>query len=186
MKNRQSGQQIITAAICIALNVGLGKVANMLGLPVTMDTVGTILAASLLPWPIVLGVGLFSSLIASIIINPAYIFYVGTQLVIAIVAIILFRRGLFKKVWTAIVGGLTIGIVSAIASAPVTAIVFGGVSVPNLTALNALFMASGESLWASVVKGSLIVESLDKIAAAVIVWILLRRIASSKDLTSST
>lgn len=177
MAFRQSTtQNAIIAGICIALNVGLGKVSNLLGLPVTMDTIGTILSAALLPWPLTLFVGGASSLVASVIIHPAFLFYVGTQLAIAVAAIVLFRIGAFSRLWTAAFAGLAIGIVSAVVSAPVTAIVFGGVSVPSLTALNALFLASGKSLWESVIRGALIVESLDKVAAGIVVWSILKRV----------
>ena len=39
----------VLAAVCIALNVGLNKAAVVLGLPVFMDTVGTVLSAALIP-----------------------------------------------------------------------------------------------------------------------------------------
>lgn len=169
-------QQTIIAAICIALNVGLGKVSNLMGLPFTMDTVGTILAAALLRWWVVLAVAIASSLIASLVIHPAFLFYVGTQIVIAIVSLALFRLGMFSTFVKSALAGLIIGISSAVASAPVTAVVFGGVAVPSITALNAVFLASGASLWQSVIQGALIVESLDKIAAGIVVFFLLTRI----------
>ena len=175
-----SGRTAMLAAICIALNVGLGKVANLIGLPFTMDTIGTILAAALVPWPIAILVGISSSLIGSILIHPAFLFYTGTQVAIAITAILLVRFGGFKRVWAAAIAGLGIGIVSAAASAPVTAMVFGGISVPSITALNALFLASGETLWRSVIQGALIVESIDKVAASIIVWSLLKRLPSAQ------
>jgi energy-coupling factor transport system substrate-specific component len=170
----------IYAAICIGLNIGLGKISNVLGLPVTLDTIGTILAAILIPWPLVLLVGIASSIIASIVIAPPFIYYAGTQLAIALVAILMVRAGAFRYLWSAVLAGAGIGIVSAVASAPVTAVVFGGVSVPSLTALNAVFLASGDSLWESVIKGALVVESLDKIAAAVVVWAIIRRLSGQR------
>lgn len=176
MSRVSTTQRIIVAAICVALNVGLGKVSNLLALPVTMDTIGTILGAALLPWPLAILVGAISSVIASVVIHPAFLFYAGTQVAIAITAIVLFRLGVFRNVVTGALGGLAIGIVSAVVSAPVTAMVFGGVSVPSLTALNALFLASGKSLWESVLRGALIVESLDKVAAGIVVSLILHRL----------
>jgi len=169
-------KQVIYVAICIALNVGLGKVSNLLALPFTMDTIGTILSAALLPWPLVLAVGALSSVIASFVIHPAFLFYIGTQIVIGVVALFLVNTGMFKTVIKSAISGLLIGISSAIVSAPVTTIVFGGVAVPSISALNALFLASGKSLWASVLSGSLIVESIDKIVAGIVAWLALKRL----------
>jgi hypothetical protein len=62
----------------------------------------------------------------------------------------------------------------------VTAIVFGGVATPSISAVNAVFLATGQSLWKSVLQGSLIVESIDKIVAGIIVWLTLRRLPQLK------
>jgi energy-coupling factor transport system substrate-specific component len=169
-------RHIVIAAICVALNVGLGKVSNVVGLPFAMDTVGTILAAALLPPVLTPFVAGLSSVAASIVIHPAFLFYAGTQIVIALLAILFIRLRFFSTPWKAGIAGLVIGIASAIVSAPVTAIVFGGVATPSISAINAVFLAAGQSLWRSVLQGSLIVESLDKIAAGIIVWLTLRRL----------
>jgi energy-coupling factor transport system substrate-specific component len=168
--------RLMQVAVCVALNVGLGKVANILGLPLTMDTIGTILAAALLPWYLTVLVGLLSAGAAAIVIHPAFAFYAGTQVAIAVVACALVRAGGFRNLWLAATSGLAVGIVSAIVSAPVTAIVFGGVSVPSLTAINAVLLASGTSLWRSVLTGALIVESLDKIFAGILAYHIIRRV----------
>jgi len=172
-------KQLIFISVCIALNIGLGKVSNLLSLPFTMDTIGTILSAALLPWPLVITVGALSSIIASMVIHPAFLFYIGTQIVIGLVASILVKSQLFKTIPKSIISGLIIGIASAVVSAPVTAIVFGGVSVPGLTALNVLFLASGKSLWTSVISGSLIVESIDKVAASIVSCLAIKRLSGN-------
>lgn len=174
----QIQRHLVISAICIGLNVGLGKVSNLLALPFTMDTIGTILGAAVLPWPFLLVAAALSSVIASIIINPIFLFYIGTQIAIALVALGLLSAGLFMSLPKAAVAGLLIGICSAIVSAPVTVIVFGGVAVPSISALNAVFLASGQSLWTSVLSGSMIVESVDKMAAGIIAWYALRRLPS--------
>jgi hypothetical protein len=58
----------------------------------------------------------------------------------------------------------------------VTAVVFGGIAVPSITALNAVFIASGISLWKAVISGALIVESIDKMTAGIFAWFILRRV----------
>lgn len=168
----------VMSAICVALNVGLGKVSNLLSLPFTMDTVGTVLGAAILPWPFLLLAAALSSIVASVLIQPAFMFFTGTQIAIAIVARLLLSVGMFKTLPKAALAGFLIGVCSAIVSAPVIAIVFGGIAVPSISALNAVFLASGHSLWVSVLSGSLIVESIDKIAAGVIAWYAVRRLPS--------
>ena len=176
MRNLSNTRWLVITAICIALNVGLGKVSNLLGLPLAMDTVGTILSAVLVPWPFTLLVAILSSLAASLVIHPAFLFYIGTQLTIAVLALLFVRAGLFHSWMKAIFAGLVIGIASAVVSAPVTAVVFGGIATPSITALNAVFLAAGESLWKSVLQGALIVESIDKVIAGILVFLAIKRL----------
>jgi energy-coupling factor transport system substrate-specific component len=143
-----------------------------------MDTIGTILGAAILPWPYLLCVAALSSIVASVVITPAFIFYIGTQIAIALIALALLTLGMFKSLPRAALAGFIIGICSAIVSAPVTVVVFGGIAVPSISALNAVFLASGQSLWASVLSGSMIVESIDKMVAGIIAWYALRRLPS--------
>lgn len=164
------------AATCLALNLTLGKAANLLGLPFAFDTVGTILGAILVPWPYLLAVCVGSSLLGGLLINPVFPFYLGTQLAIGLAAILANRWGAFKKVHRAIFAGFLIGILSAIVSAPVTALVFQGVAVPSITAVNVLLLTSGRSLWESVITGALIVETGDKVVAAILVYLVISRL----------
>jgi energy-coupling factor transport system substrate-specific component len=170
-------KQLVIAACCVAANVGLGKLSNLVSLPFSMDTIGTILGAAMLPWPVLIVTAILSSILEAIAIQPPFIYFVGTQIAIAIAARLLLFAGLFDSLARSVFAGLIIGIISAIVSAPVIAFVFGGIAVPSVSAVNALFLASGHSLWASVVSGSLIVESIDKMAAGAIVWLVLIRLA---------
>lgn len=166
---------VVFSAVCIALNVGLNKIATVLQLPVFMDTVGTVLSGAMVPPGYSILVGIISNLIGGVVTHPSIPFYIGTQVVVSLMSIFGFRRGWFNTLPAAIAFGLVIGIVTAVVSAPVTALVFGGVDEPGATALNAVLLAAGHDLWTSVLSGLLIVSSLDKVIAAIMVWALLRR-----------
>jgi energy-coupling factor transport system substrate-specific component len=168
----------VFGAICIALNVGLNKVAVVLQLPVFMDTVGTITAAALVPPGFAILVGIISNLVGGIITHPAIPFYIGTQVVIALMATYSYRKGWFDRLWTAGLVGLAIGLISAIVSAPVTVLVFGGVTEPGATAINAVLLAAGYDIWSAVLSGTLLVSSVDKVIAALITASLLERLPS--------
>ena len=166
---------VVFSAVCIALNVGLNKVAAVLNLPVFMDTVGTVLSGAMVPPMYSVLVGVISNLIGGVVTHPSIPFYIGTQVVVSLMAIYGFRRGWFGTLPAAVGLGFAIGVVTAIVSAPITVLVFGGVTEPGATAINAVLLAAGHDLWTSVLSGSLIVSSVDKIIAAVVVWALLRR-----------
>lgn len=166
----------VFSAVCVALNIGLNKIAFMLQLPVFMDTVGTILSAALVPPFYSIGVGVVSNLIGGVVTHPAIPFYSGTQVVVAVMSIASFRFGWFTTPLKAVLVGLAIGVVSAIVSAPITVLVFGGVTEPGATAINAVLLAAGHDLWTSVLSGSLLVSCVDKVIATLIVWMLVRRL----------
>lgn len=167
---------IAIASACLALNLVLGKTAAVLSLPVYLDSVGTILAAALLPPRYALAAAALTSFVGGLLIHPAFPFYLGTQLVICALAIAAVRRRLFGRWWTAALVGLAIGLCAAVVSAPVTVIVFGGVTLSGATAINAVLMAAGQRIWQAVIAGSTLVEAIDKPSAAILAWLALRRL----------
>lgn len=166
----------IFSAVFVALNIGLNKISILLSLPVFMDTVGTILSTAFVPPVFSVVVGVVTNLLGGIITHPAVPFYSITQVVVAILAIYFYRRGWLNSLLKAIIVGLVIGITSAIVSAPITVIVFGGVTAPGVTAINAVLMAAGNDIWTSVLSGSILISSIDKVIATVLVYLTLTRL----------
>lgn len=172
-------RRLILAASLVALNVVLGKVAATLSLPVYLDTIGTILAGALLPWPIAIAVGVCTSALAGIVIHPAFWYYFFTQATVAMVAVVLLKQGAFNRWWTAALGGLFIALCATLVSAPVTVLAFGGVTLSGTTAINAVLLASGQSIWKAVLGGGMLIESIDKVTASVIAWLVLKRLPAA-------
>ncbi len=166
----------VIAATCLALNLSLAKIAALLSLPVYMDTVGTILAGALLSPLFAISVAALTSLFGGLLIHPAFPFYTGTQILVALIVLFAVHRGWFDHWWKALMTGILIAISAAFVSAPVTVMVFGGVTLSGATAINAVLLAAGNNLWDSVLAGSLIIESLDKITTALLGWVLLSRL----------
>lgn len=171
-----NARHVFVAASCLALNLTLAKVAALLALPVYLDSIGTILGAALLPPVLAISVGVLTSLLGGIVINPYFAAYVGTQLCIALAAVVFVKLGFFEKWWKALLAGLGIAIVAVLVSAPVTVLLFGGVTLSGTTAVNAVLLASGRTLWESVIGGSALVESIDKPSAALLSWLVLQRL----------
>ncbi|MEW8052844.1 MAG: hypothetical protein AB2809_21005 [Candidatus Thiodiazotropha sp.] len=164
------------AATCLALNLSLAKIAALMSLPVYMDTVGTILAAALLRPSYALSIAALTSLLGGLLIHPAFPFYIGTQILVSLIGVLAVRMRWFVTWWKALLTGIMIAMATSIASAPVTVIMFGGVTLSGATAINAVLLAAGHNLWQSVVAGSLVVESIDKVTTALLAWLLLSRL----------
>ena len=150
---------VLTASL-MALNLTLGKIAATLSLPVYLDTIGTIIAATMLPWRYAVATGVGTSLLAGLVIHPAF----GV------------RIGIFKTWWKAGITGFFLAVIAAITAAPVTVMVFGGVTLSGTTSINAILMAAGNNIWQSVLTGSLLIESIDKVAACLLAWFIIDRL----------
>lgn len=172
----QQSRQFAIAAACIAINLVAGKVANLLSLPVYLDSIGTVTAAAVLHPVVAILVAVGSAVLGWAVISPVYIFYIGTQITIALVAIAVVRVLGFDCLWKALVLGIVTAVAATIVSAPVTVMVFGGVTVPATTAINALLIASGQNIWKAVAAGGLLVDIGDKLAVAVVAWAIVRRL----------
>ena len=171
-----NARHIFIAASCLALNLTLAKVAALLALPVYLDSIGTILAATLLPPILAIAVGVLTSLLGGVFINPYFAAYAGTQLFIALAAVAFVKIGFFERWWKAVIAGFGIAATAVIVSAPVTVLLFGGVTLSGTTAINAILLASGRTLWQSVIGGSVVIESIDKPCAALLSWLVLQRL----------
>lgn len=169
-------RSLVLTASLMALNLTLGKIAATLSLPVYLDTIGTIIAATMLPWRYAVATGVGTSLLAGLVIHPAYPFYAGNQFIIASLVYFGVRIGIFKTWWKAGITGFFLAVIAAITAAPVTVMVFGGVTLSGTTSINAILMAAGNNIWQSVLTGSLLIESIDKVAACLLAWFIIDRL----------
>lgn len=167
-------QMAITAA-CVALNLAVGTIANLLSLPLSLDTIGSLTGAALLPPALAIAVGAITAVLGWAVISPVYPYYIGTQISVVIAALAVMRLIGFDRLWKAVILGVSVAVVAAMVSAPVTVLVFGVVTVPATTAIDAVPIASGQSIWSAVTIGGLLIELADKLVVALIAWALVRR-----------
>lgn len=164
--------------IGIALNLALGTVVHLLKLPIFLDAVGTIVVTLLagVGAGTITGVGSF--VLAGILVNPAYPWFSGTQIVIAIFARLVAQRGGYRTIYLRVIFGLLLGILTGIASAPVTAFLFGGISGSGASLITAYLMATGKKVIQAVIFSGLASEPLDKLFQTLLAYGLLRGVPS--------
>lgn len=139
--------------IAVLINGAGGWLLAKLDTPFYLDTIGTIFVA------VVAGpfAGALTGVLTNIIlglISPAYAPYWPVPLLIGLVAGTFANAGMFKKWWKVLLAGLFIALTAAFASALVSAAVFGGFS------FNPSYF--------------LLEEPVDKIATALIVFLIVR------------
>lgn len=157
----------------IALNLALGTLVHALKLPVYVDAVGTILTTLVLGLRAGVLVGVVSFLLGGVLLNPVLPYFCATQAAIAIYTHVVAKYGGFRSTLRTIIAGIGLGIVAAIVSAPVIAVLFGGVTGSGASLIVALLLRSGQSVYKSVLLSGLASEPLDKtIQCLLAVWML--------------
>lgn len=166
--------QLALTAACVSLNLAVGKIANLLSLPLPLDTIGSLTGAALLPPAFAIAVGAITAVLGWAVISPVYPYHIGTQISVVIAALAVMRLIGFDRLWKGIILGASVAVVAAMVSASVTVLVFGGVTAPAVTAVNAVPIASGQSIWSAVTICGLLIDVADKLVVALIAWALVR------------
>jgi hypothetical protein len=109
---------------------------------------------------------------ASIGLDQSRLFFLGVLVVyVLLVGWALFLRRDVGAVF-AIGTGLVTGIAAAIVSAPIAAIVYGGVTGAGVDALVAAFRAGGDSLYSATLKQGLLSDPMDKMITSFVVFFI--------------
>lgn len=157
----------------IVLNLAIGTIVHTLKVPVYLDAVGTIAVTLLAGIRAGVLVGVLSFLIGGLLVNPVLPWFSGTQAMIALYTGWVASKGFMKTYVRAILAGLGLGVVAGIASAPVIAILFGGITGSGASLIVAFLLASGKSIMQSVVLSGLAAEPLDKTLQVLLaLWLL--------------
>ena len=165
--------------LAIALNVGLAAIVKTLNLPLFIDSVGTILATLLLGWRMGVVVGVLGFVLTAVLINPFAIYFIGTQIVIAVYCFLVGSRGWFKTITKTIISGLMLGIFTALASAPVIIVVFQGATGNGAALVTSFFVKMGHQIINSVLLSGFSIEPLDKCLQCVLAFLILKNIPQS-------
>lgn len=153
IKNDFKGITWLLIVVGVVVN-GAGALAiSKTGLPLYLDSIGTVFVAVVAgPWAGAL-TGLLTNLILGIV-SPGYAPYWSVPLLIGLVTGFLANAGWFKHWQKVLVAGLIIAILAAVMSSLIAAIVFG-----NFTFNSAYFLVE---------------EPVDKVVTALIVFVVLK------------
>lgn len=157
-----------------ALNLTIGGLVAWLKLPIYLDSTGIVLASLLLGWRAGTACAVLTCALGFFIVNPYLPFFTGTAVLIAIVVDQLRRRNLYRSTGWTIISALILASASALASAPVAAFVFGGVTTSGSDLITAFFRATGQSLLESVMISQFTSEPVDKLIVTLVAVAVVR------------
>lgn len=166
---------IVLIPVAIAINLAIGEIVRRLGLPLYLDSIGTIFAG-VVGGPIVGALtGLISNVIWGLLGNVQYVPFAAVAAVIGGLAAFFSMEGWFRQWWRAILAGVITGTVAALLSAPISAYVFGGITgAAGQDALVAIFRELGMGIMGSAFLQGFASDPLDKALSFFVVWLVLR------------
>lgn len=161
--------------LAVAINVAMSFLVNQLGLPVYLDTVGTVLTAVLVG-PLAGAVaGTLSQILIALQVGTFMLAFIPIQAIIALLAGLAAWRSGFASPARALGWGILVGILAGGASSVISYFVFAGVTATGVTAITTLLRGLGLSQVQSVVFSSIGTDILDKALVFLLVALVLRR-----------
>lgn len=164
--------------VAIALNIVVGQLVQVLGLPVYLDSIGTVLVSAVAGPAAGVVTGILTNVIWGLTLNPIALPFAVVQVIIGVMAGYAARLGMFRLFYLAPVAGAVTGIVAATISAPISAFVFGGAAGTGTAAIVGAFQSMGASLLTATFGQGLLSDPLDKAVTFTIVVIILAALPS--------
>lgn len=164
--------------IAIAINIVVGQIVNVIGLPVYLDAIGTVLVAVVAGPAAGVVTGILTNVIWGLTLNPIMLPFAVVQVIIGFMAGYAARMGMFRKIYLAPIAGVVTGLVAAILSAPMSAYLFGGTTSAGTGALVGAFQAMGQSLLGATTLQGLLSDPLDKLVTFLITALILLALPS--------
>lgn len=172
IKNDFTMMALLFIPIGVAINFVGGQVASLLKLPVYLDTIGTMLTAILSgPW-----VGAVTGLVSNIvtgIANPVNFWFIPVNVIVGLVVGYLSRKDMWRG-WKLIISFIIMDLVSLLVSTPIVVYVYGGVTGGGTSLLTAVLMATGKSIWQSVMSVEIIWTTLDRVLSYLVAMLIIK------------
>lgn len=165
--------------VALVINIVVGQIVGSTGLPLYLDSVGTMLVAALAGPVAGLATGALSSVVWGVFNPMALPFAAGSGLTGLLAGYAIHKFKSLEHPWRIIPVGAIMGVIVGMLSAPVAAFVYGGTAGVGTGALVSAFRAMGNSLLESVTLQSLASDPLDKIVVLFIVWGIIKVLPGS-------
>lgn len=164
--------KIVLIPTLVGLNLVMGWIVSTVKLPIYLDSIGITLGAILGGAWVAVAIGVATTLLGTVLFSPVLWAFSGTAALIGFVSALLANRGFYRRWYSAILAGLIIAVVGAVASAPVSAIMFGGATAGGVDALTLLFRSAGNSIMKSVFLSGFASEPVDKVLVSLAAFFL--------------
>lgn len=159
--------------ICIALNIVLGIITSALGIPLYLDTLGTMLSGAVLGPVAGMVVGALSNIITGLMWSVTDIPFFIVNMIVGLIT------GLVVKKWkypihVAIIVGIALAFICPAIGTPIGLYIYGGFNGSASDILVMSLVEGGKSIFQASFLRNVASNLVDKIGTAVVAWVLLK------------
>jgi len=158
--------------VAVAINLVLSAGVDAVGLPLFLDTTGTILTTTLAGPVVGILTGVLTSAVNSLR-NPTFWPFVAIQIIVALYAWLAASRGWFRSLGTAVPAGLLLGVIASVTSTPISYFVFGCSTTGGIALTTKLGQLLGLSTLGACFFGSFLSDFGDKAVTFALVTTIL-------------
>ncbi len=172
MKNAKAN---LTAfcGVCVAMNIVLGIITSALGIPLYLDTLGTVLTAALFgPVPGII-VGALSNIITGLIYSVRDIPFALVNMAVGLVVGLVAKKCKFSLV-TAAITGLALSFICPAIGTPIGIYVYGGLQGNISDVVVTGLVKAGQSIFAASFLTKVGSNLIDKVGTCIIAVLLIK------------
>lgn len=156
--------------IAMIINSVVGEIVGSIGIPLYLDSIGTVLVAALAGPIAGMTTGALNNVVWGLL-NPAALpFAAGAALIGYFSGEFIHRFNAFKNVGFVVLFGILLGLVGGMVAAPVAAFVYGGTAGVGTGAVVSLFRSMGSSLREAVTFQAFATDPVDKTIAMLVAY----------------
>jgi len=159
--------------VAIAMNIVLGIITSALGIPLYLDTLGTVLTAVVLgPLPAVI-VGGLSNIITGLLYSVTDIPFCLVNMAVGLIVGLAVRKRKFTFV-TAVILGVILSFVCPAIGTPIGIYVYGGLNGTFSDVLVLSLVQGGSTIFQASFLRNVMSNLIDKVGTLIIAWELIR------------
>ena len=159
--------------ISIAMNIVLGMITSALGIPLYLDTLGTMLSGAILgPVPGMI-VGALTNIITGLMSSVTDIPFFLVNMAVGLITGLVVKKKRYT-ILVAVILGLCLAAICPAIGTPIGLYVYGGFNGSASDVLVMSLVEGGKSIFTASFLRNIASNLVDKIGTAIVAWILLR------------
>lgn len=174
MRNRKV-YVVAFCGICVAMNIVLGIITSALGIPLYLDTLGTVLSAAIIgPVPGII-VGALSNIITGLMYSVSDIPFCLVNMAVGLIVGLVAKKFNFTII-SAVITGLVLSFVCPAIGTPIGIYVYGGLNGSASDVFVMSLVQAGKDIFQASFLRNVGSNLIDKVGTCIVGWALIKAI----------